>query len=72
MEEGAEILYGVITEDIFDTTIFEQRPEESSGLRYEKSFQKKLQLRLDPHRYLLNVWQGQEEGLQQRQCARVR
>ena len=46
--------------------------EESSGLRYEKSFQKKLQLHLDPHRYLLNVWQGQEEGLQQRQWASVR
>lgn len=33
--------------------------EESSGLRYEKSFQKKLQLCLDLHRYLLSVWQGQ-------------
>lgn len=72
MEEGAEILYGVIREGICDTTIFEQRPEESSGLRYEKSFQKKLQLCLDPHRYLLSVWQGQEEGLWQRQWASVR
>ena len=54
VEEGAAILYGVTREAILDTAILAQRPEVSSGLRYEKSFQKKLQLHLDPHRYLLS------------------